>query len=43
MSDSEWVTKNTAASVSVFELDSILQLVVFRPLVSAEVIKGTQI
>jgi len=33
----------TKASALVFEVDSILQLVVFRPLVSAEVIKETQI
>ena len=33
----------TKAPVLVFEVDSILQLVVFRPLVSAEVIKETQI
>jgi len=33
----------TKAPALVFEVDSILQLVVFRPLVSAEVIKETQI
>jgi len=33
----------TKAPALVFEVNSILQLVVFRPLVSAEVIKETQI
>jgi len=33
----------TKAPALVFEVDSILQLVVFRPLVSAEVIKETEI